>query len=80
MDETMRQAIVAEILAATRVEAKTPWQFDVLDYMAQSPGIKRSRAFQILLEMVRAGELRTGLARHNGKQVRVFWRERDVPG
>lgn len=79
MDETMRRAIVAEIAAATRVQTKQPWQFDVEDYLEQQPGFSRQQAYSQLMQLVRDGTLQSALVRHNGKQLRVFWRPQDVP-
>lgn len=79
IDEETRRAIVAEIVAATRVRRKQPWQFDVNDYRAQQPELSREHAYHKLMQLVHAGTLRSELVTDQGKQVRAFWRPGDEP-
>jgi hypothetical protein len=78
MDEEMRRAIVAEVVAATQMRVKQPWEFDTQDVMAQCPGQSRAQVYERLKMMWKSGELRSELVHHDGSQVRVFWRAGDV--
>lgn len=78
IDDEMRRAILADIMAATKVREKQAWEFDLDDYMAQCPAIGRRRAYDILMKMVRRGELQSDFVNKAGHCVRVFWRPGDV--
>lgn len=78
MNEDTRRAIVAEIVAATRIRTKQPYQFDVEDYVAAAPGVSRQRAYTVLRDLARRGELETELVNVNGRQRRVWWHAGDA--
>lgn len=78
IDEETRRAILAELVQAAQGDTLRPYEFTVRQY-ADAAGMSYDVASRALRRMERAGDLRTRLVRHGGKQVSAYWRYEDGP-
>lgn len=74
-DETRRQ-ILAELMRAAQGDTLQAHEFTVRQW-ADASGMSYDAASRDLRRRERAGELRTRLVRHGGKQVSAYWRVGD---